>query len=421
MPDQDTRLLAVGDIHLGRRRRAGQVPADLDRDDLGPRGAWRRTVDVALQIPVDGVLLAGDVVDSLNDRFEAFGALASGVRRLLDAGVRVLAVAGNHDGHALPRLADLLPGFELLGRGGRWESRVIDGPGGAVRVAGWSFPADSHGASALAAWQPLERDLPTIGLLHCDLDASGGRHAPTPRADLARAGCDRWLLGHVHRPSAADEPIGYLGSLVGLDPTETGAHGPWLVTVADRRISRRLLPLAPLRWEALEVDCTGLEEPAAGLVERVLARIDRFRRDCADELGEVEALGLRLRLVGRCARVQQLHRAAAALAAAVTFDDLAVFLDRVDVAVAPAHDLDELARSDTPFGLLARRLCDLRDSRSPALLGRAAAALAAVDQRFLGLEPGPAVAAATVEDLLQAGYRALDLLLDQQERGHAPR
>jgi len=422
MPGPETRLLAVGDVHLGRRRRAGRVPADLDREDLGPRGAWRRAVDAALAHRVQAVLLAGDVVDSLNDRFEAFGALASGVRRLLDADIRVLAVAGNHDGRALPHLADLLPRCELLGRGGRWAHTVVAGPGGGVRVVGWSFPADRHPHSPLRDWQPVPQDLPCLGLLHCDLDAAGGHHAPTARAELARTGCSLWLLGHIHRPAPADEPIGYLGSLVGLDPTETGPHGPWLVTVADGRIVRRLLPLAPLRWEELAVDCTGLVDPELELTGRVLAAIERFRADAAAELAETAALGLRLRLEGRCHAGPQLDRAASLLLdAPPASTDPAVFLDRVTVATTTPHDLAELARSDSPPGLLARRLRELDAGRAADLLGRAAAAVAAVDQRFVELpaeRPSPEEIAAAAR---QAGYRALDLLLAQRGSGHEAR
>ena len=115
----DFRLMCVGDIHLGRR------PSRLsDRvDDLGigiheltPAAAWQTAVDWALANDIDAVALAGDVVERLEDRFEAYGHLERGVRRLVDAGISVVGVAGNHDVLALPRLADQLPEFKLIGR-----------------------------------------------------------------------------------------------------------------------------------------------------------------------------------------------------------------------------------------------------------------------------------------------------------------
>ena len=63
------RILAVGDIHLGRR--PSRLPQDLDNraSDLGPSGAWQRTVTAALAADVKAVLLAGDVVEQENDFF----------------------------------------------------------------------------------------------------------------------------------------------------------------------------------------------------------------------------------------------------------------------------------------------------------------------------------------------------------------
>ena len=71
------------------------------------------------------MLLAGDVVEQEDDFYEAYGDLRRGVDRLAAAGVPVLGVSGNHDVQVLPRLADAVPGFRLLGRGGAWEARDV--------------------------------------------------------------------------------------------------------------------------------------------------------------------------------------------------------------------------------------------------------------------------------------------------------
>ena len=266
------KILAVGDMHLGRT--PSRLPGDLSARELGPAAAWRRTVDTALQTGVAAVLLAGDLVDRDDDFFEAYRELEAGVRRLTDAGVAVMGVAGNHDLQVLPRLAAQIPDFRLLGRNGTWESCPIPGTE-AVTVWGWSFPASG------TAGNPLEgqRFEPTsginLGLLHCDRDAGqNSRYAPVSSTALSRAGLDGWLLGHIHKPDAltAASPSGYLGSLTGLDRGETGARGPWLLTVEGGRITAlRHLLLAPLRWEARDVDLTGIGEPedtAAGCWRR---------------------------------------------------------------------------------------------------------------------------------------------------------
>ena len=237
----ELKLLAIGDVHLGTR--PSGLPDDLrlsgvDLNALTPEAALLAAVERAVAEGVDAVLFAGDVVESTNDRFEALRPLEAAVQRLLAAGIPVIGVVGNHDVEALPRLADTIEGFELLGRGGHWQSRVIEKSGRpAVEIVGWSFP-DKHVRSSPVGEllrnpiPPSHAGIPRIGLLHGDLDASGGNYAPFTSSELSQAGLDAWLLGHIHKPSLSagaglngEGPRGYLGSLVGLDRGEKGTHG----------------------------------------------------------------------------------------------------------------------------------------------------------------------------------------------------
>jgi len=176
-------LLAIGDIHLGTR--CSGLPVDLsswgiEPEQLTPAAALDAAVDLAIQMRVDAVLFAGDVVESTNARFEAIVPLEKNIRRLLDNRVQVIAVAGNHDVEALPRLAQLIDGFTLLGASGQWESYIIERDGhDLAEIVGWSFRERVVRQSPVAQLLAEARDrasssLPRIGLLHADLDASGG-------------------------------------------------------------------------------------------------------------------------------------------------------------------------------------------------------------------------------------------------------
>lgn len=59
------------------------------------------------------------VVDDEQDRFDAYGQLERGVLTLCEHGIPVPGVAAKHDGVALPRLAERIAGFRLLGADGR--------------------------------------------------------------------------------------------------------------------------------------------------------------------------------------------------------------------------------------------------------------------------------------------------------------
>ena len=446
------RLLAIGDIHLGRRP-AG-LPEDVvaqagGADAVGPRGAWRAAVQAAIDREVDVVALLGDVVDDEGHYLEGWSELETGLRRLEAAGIAVVAVAGNHDVVVLPRLAEAMSGLVLLGRGGRWERHRIERPGGVLDFVGWSFP-DAHvgtdpGADPRLAELCAEAAAapgPTIGMLHGDLDVKASRYAPLSRARLLASGATAWLLGHVHKPSfpafpaaggdvatagagapgAAAVPIGYLGSLVGLDPSETGTHGPWLLAFDGARVaSAEQLALAPLSWDTLAIDAGEL----AG-VDGLAPALAQAARDAAagraGSLGSARVLGLRVRLVGRCEGHAALHEAARSLdlsALRPVFDGRTLFVESLQDAARPALDLDALAREDDPPGLLARRLLALEgngneEERSRLLsLARRRTSDLALRGGFPELpatvaRPDDATLAAA---LLDAGLAALEALL----------
>lgn len=422
------KLLCVGDIHLGRQpSRLPEVLLErVPGRDLTPAAAWRRTVAAALHQGVDAVLLAGDVVEQRDDFYEAYDDLRRGVERLTAAGIQVLAVAGNHDVEVLPRLADAVPGVRLLGRRGTWETHMLPGGGGvALDVVGWSFPEAVVTANPLHAGLPPRRAVTTVGLLHCDRDQTGSRYAPVRSSELDAAPVDAWLLGHIHKPDAlgAPRPMGYLGSLSGLDPGETGPHGPWLLEIADRwAMTIEHLPLAPLRWEEVDIPVDDL--PAADDIHgRVVEALSRLHEDIAPAPQPPRAVGCRLRLTGRTALRHALERAlAAADPRRICHErgDTVYFIHDWRLEALPAIDLQDLARASDPAGLVARKLQVLRGADSPArrqLIEGARQALqgACNSAEFADLAVAPPDETQAAAVLERAALRALDELLAQRE------
>ena len=373
------KLLAIGDVHLGTR--PSSLPADLadfgvEPRALTPESALALAVKRAVLERVDAVLFAGDVVESTNARFEALRPLESAVRDLLQAGIAVLGVVGNHDVEALPRLARMIEGFELVGEGGQWQSRVLEKSGRpAVEILGWCFPEKKVRSSPVADLlrnpiAPAHAGVPRIGLLHGDLDASGGVYAPFTRRELADAGMDAWLLGHIHKPSltpGSDHdgkgPVGYLGSLVGLDPGEMGQHGPWLVRVtAEGAVVPSHLPIAPLHWDQFELR-VGEDEEAEDVGDRLIEEAGNFASEIHAHLASSGtpplALGLRVRLVGPSRHYEALRKCIGdgrwkGLPRKV--GETLVFIDKVLDGLSLALDLEEVARGDDPPAILARKL-----------------------------------------------------------------
>ena len=419
-------LFLVGDLHLGRSPHR-LAPAGLDPARLDPAEAWRRLVDAAVAEEVTAVVLAGDVVDQDRDRFEAWGHLRAGVERLVEAGIGVLGVAGNHDHIALPRLVDRIPDFHLLGRGGRWERVAV----GDFDLLGWSFPQRHHRGDPLDApglTEALEGrrlEAAAIGVIHCDLDAGRSPYAPVRRADLAEVGLAGWFLGHVHQPGdlTARRPLGYLGSLVGLDRSETGPRGPWRVTREGAEVRARQLALGPVHWVDLDLDLSGLE-PGGDAPDRLHAALESRLAEVASQEawvgdGPFSAVGCSVRLSGRTAARAEVRafvedRAPGELV--FPLDGVPWAVVHLEDATRPTLDLAALGAERTPLGQLARLLVDLDARGDDALPAEVAQALEAFqpapwtpDLERHPLPPPLAVAR-------RAALGLLEDLLAQQER-----
>jgi DNA repair exonuclease SbcCD nuclease subunit len=340
----------------------------VEDDELSVRHVWERFVETAINREVDGVVLTGDIVDSENEMYEAFGALERGVQRLLDGDIEIVAVAGNHDHDAFPRLVRGIDadGFHLLGPGGTWEEVQVDpGSGETVRFVGWSFPQATVFSSPLDDLEMEETGEPTIGVLHCEAGSGEGQYAPVRRDALARTPVDAWLLGHIHEPEANEETGQlqlYPGSLQPLDPGESETHGAWLVEVSGPDASAEQIPLASLRYEEMAVDVTDCET-GDDVEETVLHAL----RDSAAELGEqfpdLRHVAHRLRFEGRTALHREIEETLREMVGIVRreVDDVSATIEGFKLDTRPDHDLSELARADDPPGVLAQLLLKLEN------------------------------------------------------------
>lgn len=421
-----SRILCIGDMHLGRR--IGHIPAGLGLDarSLSPEEAWRRSVEFALREQVSAVALTGDLVDTDTGFFRSISPLESGIQSLAAAGIPVVAVAGNHDSEVLPRLARQIPELHLLGQSGEWSS--YDLSDGAARFVGWSFTRAAARTSPLDGRLDKVRALsveapgPVIGLLHCDRDIPGSVNAPVTSSSLSDPCVDSWLLGHIHAPdSLAVMPrkAGYLGSLSPLDPTETGVHGPWLLTVDGKAITMEHLPLAPIRWDSADVSVTAGTPPED--VENLVA--DALTKRCMEldqELGAARVFGCRITVNGATRFLAEIRERCVAGAEELVLrqGDVDCFVDKISPGkLTVAHDLADLAQVSDPPGVLARMLMDIEQGTEQ---GRK---LVKAAQPELAKETGKLNwrGAGTIdmeqraaEALLEAGRLALDKMLAQR-------
>lgn len=395
------RLLLTGDIHIGRSSTG--ISSHLGREAMRAASAWTRIVDLAVDEEVDLVCLSGDVVDKENKFWEAIGPLERGVKRLSKAGIRTVAVGGNHDYDVLARLADQLESedFRLLGRRGSWERYTIQQDGRPIlHLDGWSFPKERIYDSPLNRYDlEPEASAPVLGLLHGDLDVPTSSYAPLETERLFAAGPDAWLLGHIHKPALMESPSGswilYPGSPQALDVGETGRHGAWLVEVNGRIGTPEQRPISTARFEYLDIDLEGAstEEDVEG---RIIRRIRETAQTHAEEGAPcLQCLGLRLHITGRTPIAHRIEEITARLVDdfELSVDNVVVEINRKRISAIPDVELAEYADAQSAPGAVARLLLGLESPNPPSevaeLISRTKRDLESVenDKYLASLEP----------------------------------
>ncbi|PIQ63579.1 MAG: hypothetical protein COV99_02175 [Bacteroidetes bacterium CG12_big_fil_rev_8_21_14_0_65_60_17] len=353
------KILVTGDIHMGRTSSRLGAATRTAGDAFSAKAVWERVVDTAIDQEVGAVCLTGDIIDNKHAFWETTGAFREGVERLAAAGIRTLAVAGNHDWDVFPRLAADLESewFCMVGRGGAWQREtVLDRDGRpAVHIDGWSFPSRTVTIDPVSTYD-MEPDpqVPTLGMVHGDLEVRDSRYAPLSRSRLAGMPVAGWLLGHIHAPLCEAGPplILYPGSPQALDPGETGPHGAWIIDIANGRVEKpRLVPLSSVVYVAPEYDVSTWTD---FLIDAQDALI-RTAQSLADDYPMAEVASLRPIFQGR---TRLKHVIPDEMADLSSFRDsvngIEVVIDRAQDRTRPDLDLEGLAERPGAPGELAR-------------------------------------------------------------------
>lgn len=126
------RFMHLGDLHLGKRVNAFSMVEDQ-------RHILRELTDIALEKKVDAVLVAGDVYDRPTPSVQAVELADEFITSLVEAGIKVLVIGGNHDSTARLAFASRITREKGLHIAKPYAGKLEwvdleDGDGGAVRV-----------------------------------------------------------------------------------------------------------------------------------------------------------------------------------------------------------------------------------------------------------------------------------------------
>lgn len=238
-----SRLLHLADVHLDAPLGGFRREANARRREL--LDAFRRLPDLVSESAAHIVLIAGDLFDGPQPAESCVLAVRETTRRLVEAGIPVLAVPGNHDAHALnPTLyEEALPGATVF-EAPRFEVVTVRSGETPVHVYGVAHDAAEE-PDPLSTFERVADEGLHVALIHGAVPGAphweGGTALRLPIESLASLDVDYIALGDHHRfrPPAEFQhegrpvPACYAGSFAAADLSEVGPKGYVLVDLVE--------------------------------------------------------------------------------------------------------------------------------------------------------------------------------------------
>jgi len=322
MAPEPIRVLHFADLHIGMEAH-GQIDPQtgLNRRVVDFLCAFDRIVEYAIENEADLVLFCGDAFKNRDPSPTYLREFAVRLRRLLEAGLPVFLLVGNHDLPGTEKRAtplDVFGEFRSLLRGGeglivgrREDVHRIDTRRGPLQVIAMPFPVRSRLLKD-EAWRnlpPEELDhqlretlhavlqhllktkidpaLPTIVAGHFSVPPTEaiygserqvmiGYDVVLPPSMFRHPAIDYVALGHIHKHQAVGDgapPIVYSGSVERVDFSEEGEPKGFCWVEVRRGDARwRFVELPARRFFTLELDLRRDADPEMAAIAKIRDR-----------------------------------------------------------------------------------------------------------------------------------------------------
>ena len=353
-------FLHCADLHLGAPFQGlADVPPNLaKRLREAPILALDRVVATAIERRVAAVIVAGDLFDAADRNLRAQIQLRDRLRKLDEAGIATLIVAGNHDPlgsavasieypasvHFFDTQVEAIP----LTRGGKLLAHVYGVSYGTASVAenlAARFPADPEGPFSIA-------------VLHGNVGNRAGHdaYAPCSLVDLESRAFDYWALGHVHKRETlrtASPTVHYPGNTQGLHMKEIGPRGATLVDVSPTgSVSITPVWTDAVRWHRARTAIDSFES-----VDDVIAAFDDISsRTAAEAPDRLHVVLWTLTGSGKLHDSLRRSDVVAGLVQSLREQHApepspgAIWLQRLELATRPMRDIIELRKQQDLLG-----------------------------------------------------------------------
>ncbi|MCT4411270.1 DNA repair exonuclease [Leuconostoc falkenbergense] len=254
------KFIHAGDIHLGNPFSGldGQLPGMLKETvHKATITAFIKLIDAAISESVDFVLFPGDLYNAAENSAQIQSIVNQQFNRLLEAKIPVYLSFGNHDFEADRRQHLPWPvNVVVLPQQVVTQSLTIKS-GKRVAITGFSYQTQQQATRIIDDFPQKNRQFDyQIGMYHGSVGTEGSSYAPFSVGDLLSKNYDYWALGHIHKRQTLNQRpfVGYSGNLQGLNLTETGPKGYYLVSDDTGRLVPTFVAVAPVVWHEVTFD-----------------------------------------------------------------------------------------------------------------------------------------------------------------------
>ncbi len=216
------RLVTLGDAHLGRTHLAhlrDDQGRNLREEDFLRSFEW--AVGRAIELEPDGFLWLGDVFDHARPTYRTFSRVLMGLKRLREAGLRGVAISGNHDtprvrGTGSPYQA-LEEVFDNVDFAWAMEARACDLGHVTVHAVPQALSVEDLRTELERAAASVRADATNLLIAHVALTSLPTRAYPDiNELEVEEAafgkGFDLVVLGHYHAFQKVSKRTWYAGS-----------------------------------------------------------------------------------------------------------------------------------------------------------------------------------------------------------------
>jgi len=337
------KLVCGSDIHLGR------FSSVLNTNRHSTKNAWFRLIDLCNEVLPDALVLAGDILDSSETFYGVYSIFRDGISRL-DPAIKVIMVAGNHDGKNLEKMCNMLnrDGVYLLGKDKSWETlNIFDVP-----IYGWSLDSSKYSHSPFVNYDFNNR----LGIIVChgDYKSPSGDYAPFAK-DLNKINSLLTIVGHNHKSEVIKNKNNTLmscGSVQALDFGETDKHGAYIVDIENNEVTYELYNLSSVEFVTkLEIDVSDYD-----------INSNNLQKIFEDNLNLEDVISYRIILTGTTNYYNEIIKEVEELLKTPDFRNEVTYIDEITCNMLPYNDLNSYINREDAYGVVAKMLLSIENN-----------------------------------------------------------